>query len=107
MSFYEDMEKSLLEAIEMDKGNLPVKERVGMPVKTLYIADSDKDLIDKLIEIRKNEEISQEDLARMAGSTQQAISRLEKKTHSPSLKLFSSIVDAMGYKVQLVKKEAF
>ena len=41
MGFYEDMEKSLLEAIEIEKGNVPLKVRRGMPVKTYYVADSD------------------------------------------------------------------
>ena len=103
MSFYEDMEKSLLEAIEMEKGNIPVKERRNMPAKTYYISDVDDDDIDDVIELRKKENISQEELATLTGSTQQAISRFEKKTHSPSLKFFMTIVKAMGYKVQLVK----
>ncbi len=38
-----------------------------------------KELVDKLIEIRKQENISQSELAKMTGNTQQAISRLEKR----------------------------
>lgn len=104
MSFYEDMERALLEAIEIEKGNIPVKEREGMPAKTFYVADDDQKLIDNLIEIRKRENISQAELAEITGNSQQSISRFEKKTHSPSMKLFSSIVNALGYEVQLVKK---
>lgn len=51
MSFFTDMEKSLLEAIEIEKGNVPVIEREGMAAPTYYIADSDKELIE---EINKN-----------------------------------------------------
>lgn len=105
MSFYEDMEKALLEAIEIEKGTIPLTERAGMPAKTFYVADDDQKLIDNLIEIRKRENISQAELAKITGNTQQAISRFEKKTHSPSINLFSSIVNALGYEVQLVKKE--
>ena len=104
MSFYEDMEKSLLEAIEIEKGNIPVTERKGMPATTYYISESDKELVDKLVEIRKKENISQKQLAEMTGNKQQAISRTEKKEHSPSLKLFCNLVNALGYELKLVKK---
>lgn len=105
MSFYEDMERALLEAIEIEKGNIPLTEREDMPAKTFYVADNDQKLIDELIEIRKKENMSQSELADITGNTQQAISRFEKKTHSPSVKLFSNIVNALGYEVHLVKKE--
>ena len=80
MSFYEDVEKSLMEAIEIEKGNIPLTEREGMPAPTYYISDDDKKLVDDLIEIRKKENISQAELAEMTGNSQQAISRLEKKS---------------------------
>ena len=46
-----------------------------MPAKTLYVADSDQELI----EIRKSENISKVELAEMTGSSQQSVSRIEKK----------------------------
>jgi DNA-binding XRE family transcriptional regulator len=104
MGFYEDMEKSLLEAIEIEKGNVPLKERKNMLAPTYYVPDDDEAVIDKLIEIRKNENISQSELAKMTGSTQQAISRFEQKSHSPSLKMLVSITNALGYDIQFVKK---
>lgn len=104
MGFYEDMEKALLEAIEIEKGNIPLKERENMAAPTFYVADDDDKLIDEIVEIRKAENMSQIELAKKAGSTQQAISRLERKANSPSLKLFISILDALGYKLQIVKK---
>lgn len=51
MGFYEDMEKSLMEAIEIEKGNIPLMEKKGMPATTYYISDHDKDLTDKIVEI--------------------------------------------------------
>ena len=104
MSFYEDMEKSLLEAIEIEKCNIPLTERKGMPAPTYYISEDDKKLVEDIIEIRKKENISQAELAEMTGNSQQAISRFEKKIHSPSLKLFANIVNALGYELQIVKK---
>lgn len=102
--FFEDTMQGLLEAIEIDKGNLPLTKRAGMPAPTYYVAEDDKELIDKIIEIRKNENISQAELAERTGNSQQAISRFEQKTHSSSIKLFTSIINALGYEVQLVKK---
>ena len=106
MSFYEDMERALLEAIEIEKGNIPLTKREGMPAPTYYVADDDQEIIDRIIEIRKKENISQAELAEMTGNSQQSISRFEQKTHNSSMRLFSSIINALGYEVQLVKKDS-
>lgn len=105
MSFYEDMEKSLLEAIEVEKGNIPLKERKGMAASTFYVPNDEEKIIDQFIEIREKENVTQSELARRIGSKQQAISRLEMKEHSPSLKLFYSLVNALGYELQIVKRK--
>ena len=103
-SFFEDTMQGLLEAVEIEKGSLPLEEHENMPSKTLYVPNADEELINEIIAIRKKENISQTELAEMTGNTQQAISRFEQKTHNPSMKLFSSIINALGYEVKLVKK---
>ena len=95
--FFDDTMQGLLQAIEIENENIPLTERNGMPAPTFYVSSDDKELVDRLIEIRKKENISQSELAKMTGNTQQAISRLEKKNHSPSLQTFCSILDALGY----------
>lgn len=35
--FFEDTKNGLLQAIEIERGNIPVKERKNMPAKTYYI----------------------------------------------------------------------
>ena len=105
MGFFEDMEKALLEAIEMENGDIPMTERENMPAPTFYAAEKERELIDALVDARKKQNISQSQLAKLTGNKQQAISRMENKEHSPSLKSFSSIADALGYELQLVKKE--
>lgn len=102
--FFDDTMQGLLEAIEIEKGNIPLTEKPNMAAPTFYVAEDSTELIDKVVEIRKQENISQSELAAMTGSSQQAISRFEKKTHNVSVNLFYSIVNALGYKVQLVKK---
>lgn len=104
-NFFDDTMQGLLEAVEIEKGTIPLSERKDMAAPTFYVSNSDTELIDRLIEIRKKENISQAEIARLTGSKQQAISRLEKKEHSPSLKLFYNIVNALGYEVQIVKKQ--
>ena len=46
----------------------------------------------------------EEQLADMIGSKQQAISRIEKRENSPSLKNFCNILNALGYELQIVKR---
>lgn len=103
--FFDDTMQGLLEAIEIEKGSIPLTERKEMAAPTFYVSDSDTKLIDCLVQIRKKENISQSELAKMVGIKQQAISRLEKNEHSPSLKLFYSVVNALGYELQIVKKQ--
>lgn len=102
---FDDTMQGLLEAIEIENGNVPLVERKGMAAPTYYVPDGEKVLIDEFIEIRKKENVSQAELAKMIGSRQQAISRLESKEHSPSLKLFYSILDALGYELTIKKKD--
>lgn len=103
-NFFDDTMQGLLEAIEIEKGSIPLTERKEMAASTFYVSDSDTELINRLVEIRKSENVSQSELAKMIGSKQQAISRLEKNEHSPSLKLFYSMVNALGYELVIQKK---
>ena len=103
MGFYEDLERGLLEAIAMEKGDIPVVEKGNMPAPTFVAADMEKKLIDEIVSIRKEQNISQSQLAKLTGNKLQAISRIEKKEHSPSLKLFYSMANALGYDLKLVK----
>lgn len=105
MGFFEDMQTSLLEAIDMERGNIPVEKKKNMPAETLVASQKEKELIDELIRLRKANNLSQSQLAEITGNKQQAISRMEKKEHSPSLKLFTVMVNALGYEVKIVKKE--
>lgn len=105
MGLYEELEKSLLEAIEIEKGNVPLVEKNAMPAKTFYVSDKENALIEEFVLLRKKEKVSQKEIADRLGSKQQAISRVENCQHSPSLKLFNSMVDVLGYELKIVKKE--
>ena len=42
---FEDTMRGLLEAVEMEKGNVTLTEKKGMPAPTLHIADNEGELI--------------------------------------------------------------
>ncbi len=101
--FFDETMQGLLEAVAIEKGEICLEQKQDMPAPTFIASDKEKELIDELINIRKEKNISQSELAKLTGNKQQAISRLETKEHSPSLKLFYSMVNALGYDLKLVK----
>ena len=102
---FNDTMQGLLEAVAIDRGEMPLVEREDMPAKTMFSAElKEKELINQLCEIRKQKKITQEQLAEMTGNKQQAISRAENNMHNPSLRLFCNMVNALGYEIEIVKK---
>ena len=65
---------------------------------------SEDRLIDELVSIRKKNKMSQTELANKIGVKQQSVSRIERKETGVSLGLFLSMADALGYKLEIVKK---
>lgn len=63
-------------------------------------------LIGEMISLRKQEKITQKELAMLTGNKQQVISRIERKESIPTLRAFSKILDALGYELQIVKKSS-
>lgn len=63
-------------------------------------------LIGEMISLRKQENITQKELAVLTGNKQQVISRIERKESIPTIRAFSNILDALGYELQIVKKES-
>lgn len=61
-------------------------------------------LIGEMISLRKEEKVTQGELAKLVGSKQQVISRIEKKENSPSLRSFCNILNALGYELRIVKR---
>ena len=62
-------------------------------------------LIGEMISLRKQENITQKELAALTGNKQQVISRIERKESIPTIRAFSNILDALGYELQIVKKD--
>lgn len=63
-------------------------------------------LIGEMIRLRKEENITQSELANLTGNKQQVISRIEKRENCPSLKTFCNLLNAIGYELQIVKRKS-
>lgn len=64
-------------------------------------------LIGEMIALRKEEKLTQSQLALLTGNKQQVISRIERKENSPSLKTFCNILRALGYELKIVKSRNY
>ena len=73
--------------------------------KAYEIIDKEYNLIIQAVKERKELKISQEELAEKSGLKQQAISRIEKNEHNPSLKNFLRYLDGIGLALKIEKKE--
>jgi DNA-binding XRE family transcriptional regulator len=62
-------------------------------------------LLGEMVALRKKEKITQQSLADATGLKQQVISRVEKHEHSPSLRLFCKLLNALGCELRIVKKK--
>ena len=74
-------------------------------INEYVIDDEEFDLICKYIKIRHELKISQRDLANKIGIAQSTIARMEKNMHSMSISNFTKLLDALGYKLEIIKKE--
>jgi len=61
-------------------------------------------ILGELVKYRKQSGLSQSEIARKTGFKQQAISRMENKESSPSLKNFCLLTDALGLDIMLVPR---
>ena len=63
-------------------------------------------LIGEMVSLRKQENITQKELASLTGNKQQVISRIERKESIPTIRSFRHMLDAFGYELQIVKKKS-
>lgn len=89
---------SLNEAIETKRKNEPEFKKAWDDSREEYR------LIGEMVSLRKAKKVTQGELAKLTGSKQQVISRIEKKENSPSLRSFCNILSALGYELQIVKR---
>jgi DNA-binding XRE family transcriptional regulator len=66
--------------------------------------ENEYNLINEFIELRKDLNITQSELARRTGVSQQAISRIESEKHVPQVDTFMKILDGMGQRLTISPK---
>ena len=74
-------------------------------IKKEIISNEEFALICEYIKLRNESNISQFELARRVGIARSTIARMERNLHSISLGTFIKILEAMNYKLEIVKKE--
>ena len=74
-------------------------------IKEEIINDEEFDLICKYIKIRYESNISQRELASRIGIAQSTIARMEKNMHSMSIGNFVKVLNAFGYKLEILRKD--
>ena len=62
------------------------------------------ELLHEVTRIRKEQNLTQKQLAELSDCSQQEISRLEKREHSPALRTLCRVVNSMGYELVLRKR---
>lgn len=68
------------------------------------ISNEEFDLICQYIKLRNESNISQSELARRVGIARSTIARMERALHSISLGTFVKLLEAMDYKLEIIKK---
>ncbi|MDA8228220.1 MAG: helix-turn-helix transcriptional regulator [Desulfitobacterium hafniense] len=68
------------------------------------IIETEYELIKMAVEMRKQLGVTQPEIAQESGLSQQAVSRLEKVGHSPTLRNFLKYLSGMGIEIELKKK---
>ena len=63
------------------------------------------ELISKYIKIRYESNMSQRELAKKIGIAQSTIARMEKNLHSMSISNFTKLLNVLGYKLEILRKE--
>lgn len=62
----------------------------------------EKELIETMVRIREEKNLTQSELAKICGVKQPVIARLEKAVHSPQLDSLLRVLVPMGYSLQIV-----
>ena len=62
----------------------------------------EKELIETMVRIREEKNLTQSELAKICGVKQPVIARLEKAVHSPQLDSLLRVLVPLGYSLQIV-----
>ena len=72
--------------------------------KAYEYAQLEYEVLKQLVKMRNEMGLSQSDVAKKSGLTQQMVSRIETVGNSPTLRNFLKYVDSLGLEIKLEKK---
>ena len=72
--------------------------------KAYEYAQLEYEVLKQLVKMRNEMGLSQSDVARKSGLTQQMVSRIETVGNSPTLRNFIKYVDSLGLEIKIEKK---
>ncbi|HHV95234.1 MAG TPA: helix-turn-helix transcriptional regulator [Clostridiaceae bacterium] len=72
--------------------------------KAYDCAQREYEVLKQLVKMRNEMGLSQSDVARKSGLTQQMVSRIETVGNSPTLRNFIKYVDSLGLEIKIEKK---
>jgi DNA-binding XRE family transcriptional regulator len=70
------------------------------------VADKEYNLIKKLVQIRKEKNLTQNDISKKTGMKQQVISRFERYDSLPTLRSFIKYLDSMDIEIDFKEKKS-
>lgn len=68
-------------------------------------SQNEYEIIKQIVKLRNEMGISQSDIAKKSGLTQQMVSRIETVDNSPTLRNFLKYVDGLGLEINFKKKQ--
>ena len=66
---------------------------------------NEKEILRNVTRLRNQLQWTQKKLAEISNNTQQEISRVERREHSPTLATICRIINSMGYELKIEKKK--
>lgn len=81
-----------------------LKDYFGNSKKAYEYAQLEYEVLKQLVKMRNEMGLSQSDVAKKSGLTQQMVSRIETVGISPTLRNFLKYVDSLGLEIKLEKK---
>ena len=92
-----------VEFYKTEDGAEPAKEKLKDPdFKKEYDALAPEfDIIQAMIDARRNQNLTQKELSELTGITQADISRIERGTRNPSLNMLKRLASGLGMQLRL------
>lgn len=83
-----------------------IKQGIKLSDEEKELVKIEEELIDAMVRVREQNDLSQAQLAELCGVKQSAIARMESNKHSPQIDSMLKILLPLGYTLKIVPKES-